>query len=78
MREAVEQEPGNWAFRYGLALVEGASGLDPIPSARAAKRLNPHRTATVDLLSVLLESGRAERRRVTTELARTQYLTAVR
>lgn len=78
MKEAVEREPGNWAFQYGLALVEGASGLDSIPSARAAKRLNPHQIAAVDLLSVLLESSPAERRRVTTELARTQYLIEVR
>ncbi|MDQ4049264.1 MAG: O-antigen ligase family protein [Actinomycetota bacterium] len=41
MEEAVKRDPDNWEFRYGLALVRGAAGLDPRPAARAAQRLNP-------------------------------------
>jgi O-antigen ligase len=38
---AVARDPGNWETHYGRALVLGAAGLDPRPSARRALALNP-------------------------------------
>lgn len=41
MSEAVERDPDNWEFHYGLALARGAARMDPRRSARTAVRLNP-------------------------------------
>jgi hypothetical protein len=41
MDGAVARDPGNWETHYGRALVLGAAGLDPRPSARRALALNP-------------------------------------
>lgn len=50
MEEAVQRDPDNWEFRYGLALVRGAAGIDPRPAARAAQRLNPRSNLTREAL----------------------------
>jgi hypothetical protein len=42
MRRAVDRDPRNWEYRYGLALVRGSAGLDPRAPAREALRLNPN------------------------------------
>jgi hypothetical protein len=41
MQEAIDRDPENWNFRYGLALAQGASGADPRPAVHAAAVLNP-------------------------------------
>jgi hypothetical protein len=41
MLQAVQRDPRNWRYRYGLALVRGAAGRDPLPEALHAARLNP-------------------------------------
>ena len=41
MGKAVRLDPDNWEYRYGLALVRAAAGIDPRPAARQAQRLNP-------------------------------------
>jgi hypothetical protein len=41
-RAAARRDPGDWEYRYALALVRGAIGQDPRPDAAAALRLNPH------------------------------------
>jgi hypothetical protein len=41
MRAAVDRDPRNWRTHYGLALAQGAAGLDPRPEARRALALNP-------------------------------------
>jgi hypothetical protein len=41
MREAASLDPGHWRYRYGLALARGATGRDPRPDMRMARRLNP-------------------------------------
>jgi O-antigen ligase len=41
LQQAVERDPENWEYRYGLAVARGAAGLDPRPEARAALSLNP-------------------------------------
>ena len=40
MQEAIDRDPDNWNFHYGLALARGAAGLDPRPEA-LARRINP-------------------------------------
>lgn len=41
MRAAVERDPHNWEYHYGLALIRAARGRDPRRQARLALRLNP-------------------------------------
>lgn len=41
MQEAIDRDPKNWNFYYGLALARGAAGTDPRRAARAAAELNP-------------------------------------
>jgi O-antigen ligase len=48
--EAVRRDPRNWRFRYALALVRGAAGLDPRPAAAAALRLNPRQPLARDAI----------------------------
>ena len=52
MNSAVDRDPHNWNFRYGLALARGAAGLDPRPEARLAHRLNPLDVLTQDALKL--------------------------
>jgi O-antigen ligase len=41
MQKAVQQDPQNWRYRYGLAVAQGEAGLDPRAEARQALALNP-------------------------------------
>ncbi len=41
MREAIDRDPHNWNFHFGLALARGSAGLDPRPQFRVAHDLNP-------------------------------------
>jgi O-antigen ligase len=40
MEEAIDRDPRNWEYRYGLALARAVAGQDPRPAAREALRLN--------------------------------------
>ena len=77
MKEAVEREPANARFRYGLALVRGAAGLDPRRAARAARRLDPQGRNARELVAELAKATPAERRRLSAFLARNQRSLAV-
>jgi hypothetical protein len=77
MEKAVGRDPDNWRLRYGLALVRGAAGVDPLPAARLARRLNPHSQLTTELVRELGAGTRRERRRLTASLARSQRLLTV-
>lgn len=77
MEEAVEREPANPKFRYGLALMRGAAGLDPRPAARVARRFDPQDAATQALVRELARGTPRDRRRLTGILARTQRNLAV-
>lgn len=44
INRAVSLDPDNWNYRYGLALVRAAAGLDPRPAAGKALSLNPRDT----------------------------------
>lgn len=41
VRRAVARDPGNWEYRYDLAIALGVQGLDPRPALADAQRLNP-------------------------------------
>lgn len=41
MEKAVELDPNNWEYAYGLAVARGAARLDPRAQAARAHRLNP-------------------------------------
>jgi O-Antigen ligase len=41
MQMAVEQEPGNWQYHYGLAIADGYAGVNPRPALLATLRLDP-------------------------------------
>jgi hypothetical protein len=77
MEEAVERDPDNWYLRYGLAVTRGAAGLDPLPAARAARRLNPH-ALLVDELSAELRLDPAAQRRALLRRARNARLSVGR
>ena len=52
LERAVDRDPDNWEFRYGLAVVRGSAGLDPRPAARAALEQNPRDPLTRSLVRV--------------------------
>ena len=41
IRNAIDRDPNNWVYHYGLALVLGAQGKDPHTAIAEARRLNP-------------------------------------
>lgn len=41
MRNAVDRDPRNWVYHFGLSLVRGVRGEDPRPAIATARRLNP-------------------------------------
>jgi hypothetical protein len=50
MQAAIERDPDNWTYRYGLALTKAAAGIDPRPDARLAREMNPLSQLTRDAL----------------------------
>jgi O-antigen ligase len=49
MREAIDRDPDNWEYRYGLGLALAIAGRDPRPVLREAHRLNPLGILTFDV-----------------------------
>jgi hypothetical protein len=50
MRNAVDRDPRNWVYRYGLALVQAVRGEeDPRPEIAEARRLNPREPRAIRL-----------------------------
>jgi hypothetical protein len=41
MHKAIQLDPEDWNYRYGLAIIQASAGLNPLPAARAALRLYP-------------------------------------
>jgi O-antigen ligase len=78
LQKAVHNDPGNWEFRYSLAIVRAAAGLDPMPAARAARRLNPHDTITAGLLRRFGSATPAQRISRGTADVRNESLSVVR
>jgi hypothetical protein len=56
MRNAIERDPDDWEFRYGLAIVSAQVGLDPRPAARKAVELSP-REPLAKLADAMFASG---------------------
>jgi hypothetical protein len=48
MQKAIDRDPNNWEYRYGLALARAVAGEDPRRDARAALQLNPRDPQTLD------------------------------
>ncbi len=48
--EAVERDPGNWRYRYDLALLRAHASADPRAAAAAARALNPREAAASELV----------------------------
>jgi O-antigen ligase len=48
MQKALDRDPDNWEYHYGLALAQATAGIDPRSEARTALRLNPLDLATQD------------------------------
>ena len=48
MEKALDRDPDNWEYRYGLALARAVAGQDPRSDALIALRLNPRDEQTRD------------------------------
>ena len=60
MKTAVEQEPRNWEYHYGLAIAEAFAGINPRRQLRIAERLDPEDTTFFEpLLPVLKTRSRS-------------------
>jgi hypothetical protein len=71
MNQAISRDPHNWKYRYGLAIVQARTGVDPRPAARLALRLNPReaqaRAAVARFRGRTRTSWRRELRRLQAE-----------
>jgi len=47
IRDAIDRDPNNWVYHYGLALVLGAQGKNPDAEIAEARRLNPREPRTI-------------------------------
>ncbi len=73
---AVEFDPDNWEFHYGLAVVRGLGGMDARSATSEAQRLNPFDPVVLDLVARV--KHRDESRRVLAFRQLRQGLSAVR
>lgn len=49
IQNAINRDPQNWEFHYDMAIVRGATGLDPRRAAQIARALNPLSPLTTSL-----------------------------
>ena len=49
IRNAVDRDPNNWVYHYGLALVLAAQGEDPRAAIAEARRLNPREPRAIEV-----------------------------
>jgi O-antigen ligase len=69
MNAAHARDPKNWQYVYGQAIIDGVSGRDPLPAARAALRLNPLSPLAISLGRQLDRTRSPARRREITRRA---------
>ena len=60
---AIALDPGNWNFRYDLAVARATAGLDPLPAVRQAAALDPHEPLILAALRTFAHGGRSQWRR---------------
>jgi O-antigen ligase len=77
LERAVERDPDNWEYRYGLAIVRGSAGLDPRPAAAAALRLNPRDPLTQSLVDYVDTTSRRRWIAKTRPIAENERLSVV-
>lgn len=53
IQNAINRDPQNWEYRYDMAIVRGATGLDPRRAARDAVALNPLNPLATSLAAAL-------------------------
>jgi hypothetical protein len=58
--QAVERDPDNWQYHYGLARAQAAAGIDPRREAARALRLNPLEADVQEAARRLSGTNRAE------------------
>ena len=78
LERAVERDPDNWEFHYGLAIVRGSAGLDPRPAAAAALRQNPLDPLTQSLVDYVDTEDRQRWIARTRPIAENERLTVSR
>jgi O-antigen ligase len=71
MREAIDRDPLNWEYRYGLALARAVAGQDPRPAALSALRLNRFHPEAIEAARRFSTPSRSEWRRQGIALLRT-------
>lgn len=57
MRSAVDRDPGDWQYAYGLAVARALAGQDPRPAAERALRANPREPLARELVRRLRGAG---------------------
>ena len=70
IEKAIDRDPLNWEYRYGLAMARGVAGQNPRPAARRALLLNPFNTEAAEAVRRFATSDRQEWRRQATYLLR--------
>ncbi len=68
MEDAVQRDPKNWEYHYGLALVRAAVGKDPRHEAAVAFQRNPRERLTREALARFRAKGPRAWRRAATSL----------
>ena len=63
MEKALDRDPDNWEYRYGLALARAVAGQDPRSDALIALRLNPRDEQTRDAVKRFSNGTRRQWRR---------------
>jgi O-antigen ligase len=70
IENAIDRDPLNWEYRYGLAIMRGVAGLNPRPAARRARQLNRFNTEANEAVRRFATSSRQEWRRQANYLLR--------
>jgi O-antigen ligase len=70
IENAIDRDPLNWEYRYGLAIMRGVAGLNPRPAARRARQLNRFNTEANEAVRRFQTSSRQEWQRQANYLLR--------
>jgi hypothetical protein len=61
MRNAIDRDPNNWVYHYGLALVLGAQGQEPRAAIAEARRLNPREPKAIEAAEAFASTNDPEK-----------------